>query len=301
LYLGDHKWRHGKFKLNEGESGATVGIVRRFQNVQGIFRANTFYALFMAGSDGWYGEYELALSFRLGMELMKIPGVLFFSELVGTALLISVGLSIVILDFSPDSPVVALVPSAGLRRFLTGFLFGTTGGLIALSPVGKISGAHINRVVTAAFWLRKKIGAGHALGYILAQLTGAIAGAVPLLLWGRTGEAVHFGASLPGARYTSWEAALGEAATTFALIVLLFLFLGQKPIRKFTPLLFPFLYAAMVCLEAPLSGTSTNPARSLGAGSDLMGISCLVDLLGGADPGDSAGIGHTQVHPVEAP
>jgi aquaporin Z len=200
----------------------------------------------------------------MGIEFMKVPAVLLFSEFVGTALLISVGLSIVILDFSPDSPVVALVPSAGLRRFLTGFLFGTTGGLIALSPVGKISGAHINPVVTAAFWLRKKIGAVHALGCILAQLTGAIVGAVPLLLWRRTGEAAHFGATLPGARYTSWEAALGEAATTFVLILLLFLFLGHKPIRKFTPLLFPFLYAAMVYLEAPLSGTSTNPARSLG-------------------------------------
>ena len=48
------------------------------------------------------------------------------------------------------------------------------------------------------------------------------------------------------------------------LIVLLFLFLGHKPLRKFTPLLFPFLYALMVYIEAPISGTSTNPARSLG-------------------------------------
>ena len=190
--------------------------------------------------------------------------VLFFAEFAGTALLIGVGLSAVIFDFSPQSPVVALVPGAGLRRLLTGFLFGTTGGLIALSSVGKISGAHINPVVTMAFWLRRKISAGHALGYIVAQLAGAIAGAVPLLLWGTAGETVHFGASMPGARYTSWEALLGEAATTFGLIVLLFLFLGHKPLRKFTPLLFPFLYALMVYIEAPISGTSTNPARSLG-------------------------------------
>ena len=188
----------------------------------------------------------------------------FLAEFAGTALLIGVGLSVVIAAFSPESPVVALVPDADLRRLLTGFLFGATGGLIALSPVGKISGAHINPVVTAAFWLKKKISAGHALGYIAAQLAGAIAGAVLLLLWGKTGSAVDFGATLPGARYTFWEAALGEAATTFALIVLLFLFLGHKRVRKFTPLLFPFLYALMVYLEAPISGTSTNPARSLG-------------------------------------
>jgi aquaporin Z len=195
---------------------------------------------------------------------MKVRGVLLFSEFAGTALLIGVGLSVVIAAFSPESPVVALVPDAGLRRFLTGFLFGATGGLIALSPVGKISGAHINPVVTAAFWLKKKISAAHALGYIAAQLAGAIVGAVLLLLWGKTGAAVDFGAALPGAGYTAWEAALGEAATTFTLIALLFLFLGHKRVRKFTPFLFPFLYAVMVYIEAPLSWTSTNPARSLG-------------------------------------
>jgi len=48
------------------------------------------------------------------------------------------------------------------------------------------------------------------------------------------------------------------------LIVGLFLFLGHRRLRRFTPLLFPFLYAVMVYLEAPVSGTSTNPARSLG-------------------------------------
>jgi len=60
---------------------------------------------------------------------MKVPGMLFFSEFVGTALLIGVGLSVVIVAFSPESPVVFLVPDAGLRRLLTGFLFGATGFL----------------------------------------------------------------------------------------------------------------------------------------------------------------------------
>jgi aquaporin Z len=53
-------------------------------------------------------------------------------------------------------------------------------------------------------------------------------------------------------------------ATTSALIVGLMLFLRHKQLRPFTPALFPFLYALMVFVEAPVSGTSTNPARSLG-------------------------------------
>ena len=57
---------------------------------------------------------------------------------------------------------------------------------------------------------------------------------------------------------------LGEAVTTFAMVTGLILFLGFRRIRPFTPAMFPFLYAIMVYAESPISGTSTNPARSLG-------------------------------------
>jgi len=195
---------------------------------------------------------------------MKIPFSVFLSELVGTALLILIGLSFVIFNFGAGSPMLSWFPDPGLRRLITGFLFGTTGALIAVSPIGKHSGAHINPVVTLAFWLRKKMGAGHALGYIAAQLSGAILGSLPLLAWGQMGASAYFGATIPGAAYGSFMATLGEIVTTFFLIIGLFTFIGHKRLRAFTPLLFPFLYAIMVFLEAPISGTSTNPARSLG-------------------------------------
>jgi aquaporin Z len=72
-----------------------------------------------------------------------------------------VGLSVVILNFGAGNPVVQLIPSAALRRSITGFLFGSTGALIALSPIGKESGAHINPVVTLAFWLMGKLPGHH--------------------------------------------------------------------------------------------------------------------------------------------
>ncbi len=194
---------------------------------------------------------------------MGIAG-LFLAEFAGTALLVAVGVSFVILDFGAGSPVVRLIPDPGLRRAMTGFLFGCTGALIALSPLGKASGAHINPVVTLAFWLRRRMSAGHALGYVVAQLAGAAAGAVPLLAWGATGRSIDFGATLPGPGYGTGAATAGEVITTFALVTLLFLFLGLRWLRGFTPLLFPVLYAFMVYVEAPISGTSTNPARSLG-------------------------------------
>ena len=194
----------------------------------------------------------------------SIPWLLFGAELVGTMLLVVVGLSIVILAFGDGSPVVRLIPDAGGRRLIAGFLFGTTGALIALSPLGKESGAHINPVVTLAFWLTGKLGASHALGYGLSQFIGAVLGALPLMAWGEMGRSVAFGATLPGVAYGEMAALLGEVATTFALIVGLFLFLRHRRWRRFTPALFPVLYAVMVFAEAPISGTSTNPARSLG-------------------------------------
>ncbi len=195
---------------------------------------------------------------------MKHLWTLFLAEFIGTALLVGVGVSIVILDFGKGSPVASLLPDPGLRRLITGFLFGATGASIAVSPVGKTSGAHINPVVTLAFWMKGKMGATHALGYMVAQLAGGIAGALPLLAWGRMGSSIDFGGTFPGSGFTLLQATLGEVVTTFGLIAGLFLFLGRARLRPYTPLLFPFLYAVMVYLEAPVSGTSTNPARSIG-------------------------------------
>jgi aquaporin Z len=75
---------------------------------------------------------------------------------------------------------------------------------------------------------------------------------------------VAFASTLPGDGYSTLEVLMGEAITTFAMIALLCLFLGYRALRPFTPALFPFLYSIMVFVEAPISGTSTNPARSLG-------------------------------------
>jgi aquaporin Z len=194
----------------------------------------------------------------------SIPWLVFAAEMAGTALLVSVGLSIVILDSGSGSPVLQLIPGAGERRLLSGFLFGTTGALIALSPLGKESGAHINPAVTLGFWLMGKLTARHASGYVLAQLIGAVAGALPLLAWREMGRSVAYGATLPGEGYGAAWALAGETVTTFALVFGLFFLLQHRRLRAFAPALFPFLYALMVFVEAPVSGTSTNPARSLG-------------------------------------
>jgi aquaporin Z len=189
---------------------------------------------------------------------------LYLSEAAGTALLVLGGLSVVIFMFGAGSPIERLLPSVDLRRTVTGFLFGCVGGSIALSHVGKVSGAHINPAVTLGFWLMQKLDARTALGYMCAQLAGAALGSLPLLAWGAMGRSVDFGATVPGEGSTTVDALLGEIVTTFALVAGLCIFIGFRELRRFTPFLMPPLYAVMVPLEAALSGTSTNPARTFG-------------------------------------
>jgi aquaporin Z len=192
------------------------------------------------------------------------PWELFLSEMIGTGLLMLFGLSLVILAFGDGSPIAELVPSGTVRMAAAGFLFGCVAALITLSPVGVVSGAHLNPAVTLGFLMMGKFKPRVAVGYMVAQLTGAFLGCVPLLAWGEMGRSVDFGASLPGPGYSTWAVLMGEVATTFGLIVSLCVFLAFRELRRFTPAMIPFLYGIMVPLEAPISGTSTNPARSFG-------------------------------------
>jgi aquaporin Z len=195
---------------------------------------------------------------------LKYRSKFFASEFFGTALLLMAGLSIVIFMFGNGSPMAQLIPAVKVRQAITGFLFGSIGASIALSPIGKVSGAHINPAVTMVFWLFRKIEGRLAITYILAQMTGAIVGCLPLLIWGQMGRSIHFGGTFPGDSYSTQTALLGEVITTFIMVSLLVIFIGFRRIRQFTPFMFPILYAIMVPLEADISGISTNPARSFG-------------------------------------
>ena len=197
-------------------------------------------------------------------DLKKVRRRLFFSEMIGTGLLVFLGLSSVILMFGEGNPFEELVPSITVRRVLNGFIFASIGSIISLSPVGRISGAHINPIVTLSFWLVGKLTGKSAIGYVIAQLTGALLGSLPLLLWGAMGRSIGFASSVPGKGYGTATVILGEVLATFALISTLCVFLSFRHLRRFTPLVLPFLFAIMVPIEAGISGTSVNPARSFG-------------------------------------
>jgi aquaporin Z len=185
-------------------------------------------------------------------------------ELVGTALLLIGGLSAICLDFGPHSPIAPHLPSHSWRLLLTGLLFAGSGSLVAISPLGRRSGAHLNPVVTLAFWLRGNVHPHDLLGYSVSQFAGAFLGTVVVdLLWGSTARAVSFGATLPGHGLDGRQAAVVELLMTASLVLAILLMTSHPASARWTPLVVWLLIAALVWQGAPYTGTSLNPARSL--------------------------------------
>src|SRR5664280_3613746 len=184
-------------------------------------------------------------------------------EFAGTAALLAGGLSAVFLNFGPSSPVTPHVPSASARLLLTGLLFAGTGSLVAVSPIGRLSGAHLNPAITLAFWTQRKVHPHDVVGYITAQLLGAItACAVLRLVWGRTAQVLHLGVTQPGHGFSDVAVAGLETAMTASLVLMILFMTSSTRTARWTPLGNWLLVAALVWQGAPYTGTSLNPARS---------------------------------------
>jgi aquaporin Z len=187
------------------------------------------------------------------------------AELLGTAFNVFVGLSAVVFNMSKGSPLEQLIPSHSLRLLVTGLLFAGSGSLVAISPLGKLSGAHINPSVSLAFWLQGKMHQHDLGGYIVGQLLGGLLGALLLVgVWQGYAASVKNGMTLPGAGYSLWYVFLAEVVVTFLLVLSIFIFVSNRRLMRWTPLMTWLLVASMVWIESPISGTSLNPARSLG-------------------------------------
>ncbi len=187
------------------------------------------------------------------------------AELLGPAFLLFGGVSAIAFDFGTGSPLARILPDTSVRLLITGLLFAGSGSLVAISPLGKLSGAHINPAVSLAFWLQGKMHHFDLGGYILGQFLGATLGTLlAVLVWGERAISVGNGRTFPGVGYPLWLVFLAEVSLTFLLVLSMFLFVSNHRLMRWTPLMVWILVAVMVWLEAPISGTSLNPARSFG-------------------------------------
>ena len=127
------------------------------------------------------------------------------AELVGTAFLLFAGVSAVVVNFGVGSPLVPVVPNKSVRLLITGLLFAGSSSLVAISPLGKLIGGHINPAVTLAFWVQGKMHPFDLGGYLLGQFLGAIIGTwLVVLVCGGQAASVGDGMTVPGAGYPPW-------------------------------------------------------------------------------------------------
>lgn len=164
----------------------------------------------------------------------------------------------------PASPAHRALADGNLRRLLMGLAMGLTAVGLIYSPWGQQSGAHMNPSFTLTYLRLRKIEPADAVGYVVAQFAGGIAGVV--LVRATLGmlvahPAVRFAVTVPGPGGVV-VAFLAEVAISFLLMAVVLTASNSLRLARYTPLLAGALIAVYVTVEAPISGMSMNPARS---------------------------------------
>jgi aquaporin Z len=165
----------------------------------------------------------------------------------------------------PSSPIRHVLGSPFARRAFVGMAMGLTAAALVYSPWGRRSGAHFNPSVTLAFLRLGRIAPLDAVGYVAAQFAGAIAGVgiVAALLNGIVRDpAVNYVATVPGTPGVA-AAFAAELAISFGMMAMVLLVSNTPRIAHVTGVFAACLVAIYITFEAPISGMSMNPARSL--------------------------------------
>ena len=187
------------------------------------------------------------------------------AEMLGTAILLFFGTSSIILNFGSSSFLKQLITDQTARHFLTGLMFAGTGSLVAISPIGRLSGGHINPAVSFSFWVLKKMQNRDFIGYVIFQFIGSAIGSIfAVVFWSNEFRNINGGLTLPGIGFSSLEAFFAEIAMTFILITLILIMLSHHRTTRLTPLLVWIVVSTEVLLGYSISGTSLNPAKNFG-------------------------------------
>jgi aquaporin Z len=169
----------------------------------------------------------------------------------------------------PASPFRELLPDFP-RRALMGLAMGATAIAIIYSPWGKRSGAHMNPAVTLTFYRLGKIETWDALGYVLAQFTGGVLGvafAASILGALVSHPRVNYAATVPGVPGPAGIALAfaAELLMAFLMMSMILRVTNDGRLSRFAGVFGGILVFTFITIEAPVSGMSLNPARTLGS------------------------------------
>ncbi|MCL1896506.1 MAG: MIP family channel protein [Clostridiales bacterium] len=190
----------------------------------------------------------------------------YFAEFIGTLVLVFMGCgSAVVLGCETDGGHLAVALAFGLSIVAMAYI------------IGNVSGCHINPAVSLAMLLRKDIDGKDFTFYVIFQVAGAVAAAALLnvLLWfGVYDETGGLGANgVEGAG--DWTGALiVEVILTFIFVLVILGVTADKGKQSVAGIVIGLTLAFVHIVGIPLTGTSVNPARSIGpalfAGGDAL-------------------------------
>jgi len=184
----------------------------------------------------------------------------YLAELIGTFVLVFIG---------TGSAVVAgkYIGFLGIA-----FAFGLS-VLVMVYAIGQISGCHINPAITLAMLVNGKIGSKDAAVYIVVQGLGAIIASLLLLaiMNGHPGYDLAtnglgqngYGAASPG-DFSLTSGFIAEIVLTFIFLMVIFGATSKAAPPGFAGIAIGLSLAMIHMVGIPITGTSVNPARSLG-------------------------------------
>ena len=185
----------------------------------------------------------------------------YLAEMIGTMVLVLMGCGSAVFAGS-----VAGTVGAGVGTLGVALAFGLA--VIAMAyTIGGISGCHINPAITLGVFLSGRMKGKDAAMYMLFQIIGAIIGSAILYALVSTGS--HAGPTATGSNsfdaVEGAQAFIAEAVFTFIFVLVV---LGATDSRKgvgnFAGLAIGLTLVLIHIVCIPITGTSVNPARSIG-------------------------------------
>jgi aquaporin Z len=168
--------------------------------------------------------------------------------------------------------LAAAYPTLGIGFVGVSLAFGLTVLTMAYT-VGHISGGHFNPAVTVGLWAANRFSARDILPYWVAQVLGAIAGALVLsiIAGGKPGfdlvqsgfAANGYGAHSPGG-YSLAAGLVAEIVLTSFFLVVILGSTDRRAPTGFAPIAIGLALTLIHLVSIPVTNTSVNPARSLG-------------------------------------
>jgi aquaporin Z len=192
----------------------------------------------------------------------KISGAVkrYIAELIGTFVLVLIGCGTAVFSGLSIAGVVGVAFAFGLAL------------LALVYTIGGISGCHVNPAVSISMLAAGKISAKDAVFYIIAQCVGAIIGAAavyavaignPLYsLASGLGQNGYDTASPRG--FSMISALITEILLTFVFLLVIHGSTSRKAPRGFAGISIGLSLVFIHIVGIPVTGTSVNPARSLG-------------------------------------